>query len=277
MLPEPLSGPLCTRSSLTKNLLDLGLHKGDNVLVHCSLSTIGWINGGPETLTHSLLDVLTPEGTLVVPTQTSSNSDPAAWVNPPVPQAWWQTIRDTMPVFNPQTSRTQRMGVLAETVRNWPGAMRSSHPQTSFSAVGANATFITEVHLLDCMLGERSPLARLEELDAKVLLLGVDFDKCTCFHLAEYRIGPQTSDNSFAASVNGVREWVTVSDVAINDDDFLELGKEFLREGDVMRGHIGAASCYLFSLKKAVKFAQKWMASHRTPSTQCCSTVSNDS
>ncbi|KAL6924136.1 hypothetical protein FSST1_001410 [Fusarium sambucinum] len=275
MLPEPMSGPLCTRSSLAKDIHNLGLNMGDNVLVHCSLSTIGWINGGPETLTHSLLDVLTPEGTLVVPTQTSSNSDPSAWVNPPVPQAWWQEIRDTMPVFNPQTSGTQRMGVLAETVRNWPGAMRSSHPQTSFSAVGANATLITEGHALDCMFGERSPLARLEELGAKILLLGVDFDKCTCFHLAEYRIGPQTFDNSFAASVNGAREWTTVSDVAINDDDFLELGNEFLKGSDVMRGHIGAASCYLFSLKKAVQFAQKWMALHRTPSTQGCSTVTS--
>ncbi|EKJ70874.1 hypothetical protein FPSE_08925 [Fusarium pseudograminearum CS3096] len=267
MPPQPLSGPLCTKSSLANNMRFLGLNKGDTVLVHSSLSKIGWINGGAETLTHSLLDVLSPEGTLVVPTQTSSNSDPSAWVNPPVPQAWWQTIRYTMPPFNPHTSRTQGMGVLAETVRNWPGAVRSMHPQTSFSAVGANATFITEGHALDCMLGESSPLARLEDLDAKVLLIGVDFDKCTCFHLAEYRIESKKFDNRFAASVDGVKMWMTVSDVAISDDDFLNLGEEFLREGDVTRGHIGAAPCYLFSLKTAVSFAQQWMVSHRAPST----------
>ncbi|CAG1991749.1 unnamed protein product [Fusarium graminearum] len=266
MPPEPLSGPLCTKSSLAKNMRILGLNKGDTVLVHCSLSKIGWINGGAETLTHSLLEILTPEGTLVVPTQTSSNSDPAAWVNPPVPQSWWQTIRNTMPPFNPQTSRTQGMGALAEALRNWPGAVRSMHPQTSFSALGANATFITEGHALDCMLGESSPLARLEDLDAKVLLIGVDFGKCTCFHLAEYRIESKKSDNWFAASMDGVRTCMTVSDVAINDDDFLDLGKEFLREGDVTRGNIGAAPCYLFSLKTAVSFARQWMVSNRVQS-----------
>ncbi|RGP78938.1 aminoglycoside n [Fusarium longipes] len=239
MPPEPLSGPLCTRSSLTNDLRNLGLKKGNNVLVHCSLSKIGWINGGAETLTHCLLDILTPQGTLVVPTQTSSNSDPALWIDPPVPQDWWQTIRDTMPAFNPQTSRTQRMGVLAETVRTWPGALRSLHPQTSFSAVGENAAFITRGHALDCMLGEHSPLARLEELDAMVLLVGVDFNKCTCFHLAEYRIGSAKAETSFATLVNGMREWMTVSDVAINDEDFLELGHDFVREGNVMKGRIG--------------------------------------
>ncbi|KAH7192894.1 uncharacterized protein B0J16DRAFT_411539 [Fusarium flagelliforme] len=261
---EPLKGPLCTKSSLTNGLRTLGLKPRDNVLVHCSLSSIGWINGGAETLTHSLLEVLTSEGTLVVPTQTSSNSDPSAWVDPPVPKDWWQTIRDTMPAFDPQTSRTQRMGVLAETVRTWPGAMRSMHPQTSFSAVGANAGLVTEGHALDCMFGKNSPLARLEELDAKVLLIGVGFDKCTCFHLAEYRTGAPKANNSFAALVDGNREWTTVSDVSVNDEGFGDLGGGFLKEGNVVEENIGAAKCYLFSLKEAVSFAERWMTLHRT-------------
>jgi aminoglycoside 3-N-acetyltransferase len=35
------------------------------------------------------------------------------------------------------------------------------------------------------MFGEHSPLARLEEVGAQVLLLGVGYDVCTAFHLAE--------------------------------------------------------------------------------------------
>lgn len=266
MSPEPLKGPLCTRPSLINDIRNLGLEPGDRVLVHCSLSSIGWINGGAETLAHSLLDVLTSRGTLVVPTHTSSNSDPAAWINPPVPEDWWQTIRETMPAFTPETSLTRMMGVLAETVRTWPGATRSMHPQTSFSAVGANATTVTQGHALDCMLGEESPLARLEELDAKVLLIGVGFNKCTCFHLAEYRTGSPKSDVSFAAWIDGERKWTTVSDVAVAEDDFLELGEDFLRSGKVTKGNIGAARTYLFSLSEAVKFAEQWMGTHRKTS-----------
>jgi aminoglycoside 3-N-acetyltransferase len=113
------------------------------------------------------------------------------------------------------------------------------------------------------MLGENSPLARLEDLDAKVLLLGVGFDSCTCFHLAEYRTTMPKADTSFAVTVEGVRKWKTVMDVSVNDEDFVELGNDFLGTGSVSKGKIGAADCYLFSLSEAVKFAEKWMVSHR--------------
>jgi aminoglycoside 3-N-acetyltransferase len=155
------------------------------------------------------------------------------------------------------------MGVLAETVRIWPGAVRSMHPQTSFGAVGAHAEFVTEGHALDSMLGENSPLARLEDLDAKVLLLGVGFDSCTCFHLAEYRNTMPKTNTSFAVTVDGVRKWKTVMDVSVNDEDFAKLGNDFLITGSVNKGKIGSADCYLFSLSEVVKFAEKWMVSHR--------------
>ncbi|KAF4959050.1 hypothetical protein FGADI_1928 [Fusarium gaditjirri] len=267
MTPPPLTGPLCTRPSLTTDLRNMGLNQRDTVLVHCSLKSIGWINGGAEALTQALLDILTPEGTLVVPTHTSSNSDPSNWVNPPVPKEWWQTIRETRPAFDPKITRSERMGVLAETARTWPGAVRSTHPQTSFAALGAKASFITEGHALDSMLGEKSPVARLEKLNAKVLLIGVGFNCCTSFHLAEYRVNSPKADISFAVSVNGVREWATVSDVSVSEEDFLALGKDFVEQNSVTKGQIGAANCHFFSLANAVKFAEQWFLSHRTPTS----------
>lgn len=159
------------------------------------------------------------------------------------------------------------MGALAEMVRTWPGAVRSMHPQTSFSAIGTRAEFITEGHALDSMLGENSPLARLEDLDAKVLLLGVGFGSCTCFHLAEYRTEMSKVVTSFAVMEDGARKWKTVSDVSVNDEDFVELGDDFLKTCSVRKGKIGAADCYLFSLSEAVKFAEKWLISYRCKKT----------
>ncbi|KAF6797080.1 hypothetical protein CMUS01_15796, partial [Colletotrichum musicola] len=224
------------------DLRNLGLKQGDTVLLHSSLSSLGWVNGGAETVVSALLEVLGGSGTLVVPTHTGDNSDPAEWCSPPAPRHLWQLIRDTMPAYDPRTSRTSEMGAIAETVRTWPGAVRSAHPQTSFAAVGPAAERITAGHRMDCRHGEDSPLARLEEVGARVLFLGTGFDNCTCFHLAEYRSGTsRMEDSSFAAIVNGSREWVTVSDLCSAYEDFGAIGESFEESGGVTRWMVGSA------------------------------------
>ncbi len=69
-------------------------------------------------------------------------------------------------------------------------------------------------------LGERSPLAGLEEGGARILLLGTDFASCTTFHLAEYRVPGLQVDNSFAVMPPPGRRWSTVRDTAISGDRF---------------------------------------------------------
>ncbi len=82
-----------TRSSLARDLRSLGIKAGDLVLVHSSLSSLGWVAGGAPAVVLALRDVLGEGGTLVVPTQTGDNSDPKDWSRPPVPEAWWPLIR----------------------------------------------------------------------------------------------------------------------------------------------------------------------------------------
>ncbi|CAF4296586.1 unnamed protein product, partial [Rotaria sp. Silwood2] len=69
-------GTCLTGERLKEDFKKLGISPGMNLLVHCSLSKIGWICGGPVTLIQVLLDLLGPEGTLIMPSQTSANSDP---------------------------------------------------------------------------------------------------------------------------------------------------------------------------------------------------------
>ncbi|CCK30942.1 SPBc2 prophage-derived aminoglycoside N(3')-acetyltransferase-like protein yokD [Streptomyces davaonensis JCM 4913] len=259
MPTPPPTGPLVSRTTIADGLAELGVKPGETLLVHSSLSSLGWVCGAAVAVVQGLLDALGPEGTLVVPAQSADLSDPAVWGNPPVPEEWWEPIRATMPAYDPRVTPTRGVGVIPETVRTWPGALRSAHPQTSFAAVGPRAAELLDGHATDCRLGEHSPLARLEALHARVLLLGAGYDACTSFHLAEYRIPAPL----VKVGRPGPAGWETVTEVSISSDRFDELGHDFERDRPVVRGKVGAADARLFPVADAVAYARRWLEIHR--------------
>lgn len=258
-----------TRDTVASDFRRLGVPEGEAVLVNSSLASMGWVCGGATAVVDTLVDVLGPAGTLVVPAHTADNRDPSLWRDPPVPEAWWPTIRENLPGFDSALTPSTGVGVIPERVRTWPGALRSPHPQTSFAAVGRRAEWFVERHDLDCPLGEASPLGRLEHASAWILLLGVGFARCTAFHLAEYRIpNAPTRENSCAVMTSTGRRWVTYTGIALDQRDFPDLGRDFEAEtGLVVRGSVGLAECLLFPLRDAVAFATKWIKSHRIPAS----------
>lgn len=82
-----------TYSSLIDDFMKIGIRPGMNVIVHSSLSTIGWVCDGVVSVINALENVITPDGTLVMPAHSSDLSDPSHWENPPVPESWWEIIR----------------------------------------------------------------------------------------------------------------------------------------------------------------------------------------
>ncbi|NYH50789.1 aminoglycoside 3-N-acetyltransferase [Nocardiopsis arvandica] len=253
-----------TRASLARDLAALGV-AGDTLLVHSSLSSLGWVCGGAQTVVQALLDAVGPRGTLVVPTQTGENSDPGQWRDPPVPEGWWPVIRAEAPGFDPRLTPSRGMGRVPEMVRTWPGAVRSANPQTSFAALGPRARDLMDRHPIDCRLGEDSPLAALERARSRVLLLGVGFGSCTALHLAEYRVPrPRLEECGCAVlTPEGGREWTTFTDVLLDEGDFERLGGDFEGTGAVESGPVGEATARLFSLPHAVAFATNWMTVNR--------------
>ncbi|MBF5030401.1 MULTISPECIES: AAC(3) family N-acetyltransferase [unclassified Micromonospora] len=253
--------------TLTADLRALGLGPGDVVLVHCSLRALGPVDGGPATLAGALRAAVGPSGTVVVPAQTPDNS-----VSSPAYHAATAGLTDEerlayeerMPGFDPAVTPSFGVGAFAEHVRRLPGAVRSRHPQTSFSAWGPRAAELMRVHDLDSHLGERSPLAALEAAGARTLLLGVGYATCTALHLAEYRLRRPPPRRPYRCYVlrDGRRERLDFEAPHLDAAPFPAIGAELDRAAFTRRGTVGDAPARLLPISDAVGAAVTWMDAH---------------
>lgn len=254
-----------TVSSLVADLRALGVREGDTLLVHSSLSALGWVCGGPQAVVDALQSVVSDAGTIVVPTHTGQYTDPADWSNPPVPADWVEPIREHMPPYRPAVTPTRGVGAIPECFRCYPDVVRSRHPTVSFAAWGADAEPIVADHGFDDGLGETSPLARLYERNGDVLLLGVGHESNTSLHLAEYRTaGPERPVKERAPILDGgSRVFVEFSEIETDTTDFPDLGADFERQVGCASGLVGAAGAKLLPQPALVDFAVEWFEENR--------------
>ncbi|MFQ3293454.1 MAG: aminoglycoside 3-N-acetyltransferase [Halobacteriales archaeon] len=265
--PEDRSPNPVTVDSMAAGLRDLGVEAGATALVHGSLSSLGWVCGGAPAVVDALQRVVTSDGTLVMPTHSPGNMDPADMNHPPVPESWYESIREQMPPYRPDVTPTQGMGAIAECFRSYPEVRRSAHPQHSFAAWGTDAEFVTQDHSLGYSLGEDSPLARVYDLDGDVVFLDTTHATNTSLHLGEYRteIDVDTTTAASAILVDGDREWVEFEDLDIDDGDFPECGDAFEREHpDAFEtGTVGVGDAKRLDQREMVDFAAEWMEKNR--------------
>ena len=260
-------GQPLTADALAGALAGLGLRPGDVVLVHVALGALGYVVGGALGVIEGIGRAVGPAGTVVMPAFTGDLSDPGDWVDPAVPASWWPTMRAAMPPFDPASSPTWGIGATAELFRTQPGGLRGAHPRVSFAARGPQAAAIVAPHPLKDMFGEGSPLARLEALGARVLLLGVDHGANTAMHLAEHRArwpGKRRIEEAAPVpSADGGTRWVRWRELEHSAEDFAMIGDDFDAAGGVVAGPAGAGTARLMDLAAVVDFAARWMGVNR--------------
>jgi aminoglycoside 3-N-acetyltransferase len=258
MTPPP---GLATRASLAADLAAIGVAPGMTLMVHSSLSRIGFVPGGAGTVIHALLDALGPRGNLLMPTLTGQLTDPAGWTAPAVPEAWHDLIRTEMPAFDPARTPTRNMGAIPELFRTWPGVRRSAHPLYSCAACGPDAEALTASHPLAWSRGPDSPLGGIYARDGWVLLIGVGYDRNSSLHLGETKaLHRRVRSVRMPVAREGGVVWEAHADVAADGGElFPRIGADFDAFGAVAIGTIGAAESRLMRQRALVDFAAAWI------------------
>ena len=261
-----VSGSLVVREHLAADLRSLGVREGGVLLAHASLSAIGWVVGGEQTVVLALEDALGPDGTLVMPSQSWHLCDPEYLGDDRVAPHEHDAVRAALPAYDPLWTPTRTMGAVVESLRTQPGTLRSGHPHRSFVARGHHAAEIVAQHDLGDPVGEGSPLAAVNRLGGQVLLLGVGHDKNSSLHLAEARSGlaPRYVPNGAPMRVEGRRRWVAFDEPVVEDGDFVAVGEAFAAAGGQRSGLVGQAPSAIMDQGELVRFAAAWFARTRS-------------
>lgn len=247
-------------------LEQVGVQSGQAIMVHTSLSSLGFVCGGAQMVIEALIESVGEEGTIMMPTQSWKNLDPEAGVHWEEPKEWWQTIRDNWPAYDKDITPTNTMGAVAEMFRKWPGTKRSDHPARSVAAWGKQAEYLTRNHDLSNIFGEDSPVGKLYALDGYVLLIGVDYDKNTSIHLADVRAdypSKHMTKESSAIMENGNRVWKTYETLYVDGEDFCDIGKAFEKECRVEKVMLGNGTLTFMKQRELVDFAVRWIEKYR--------------
>lgn len=250
------------KDDLTDLFNNLNIQKGDIIILHVSLSSFGYLVGGEVTLIDTLLSHLGDEGTLVMPAQTVALLDPQYWEYPAVPIEWHDKIRESIQPYNRKNTPVgEELGKVATYFCRRCGVSRSEHPLYSFCAYGNKADEILSTHPLDYGLGRTSPLGKLYKYNAKILMLGTNFESNTAIHLAEYDLGRQDILEGAPILVDGMKQWVTFKNIELDKyDDYLDLQKGFFASNidTVYKEKMYKGYAMSFSMVECVDYAKKF-------------------
>jgi aminoglycoside 3-N-acetyltransferase len=235
-------GNLIVASTLLSQLEKMGIEQGDSLLVHASLSKMGFIQDGPATVLDALFSAIGPNGTLLMPSS-------------PVDGLQLSYVQE-QPIFDVKLSPS-KMGAITEKFRIMAGVRRSLHPTEPVCAFGPQAEFLTQGHFNQLTpYNSFSPFYRLCGLKGKILYVGVTLDNAgTSLHLLEDAVDfayPVYHDTIFQLSVkdeNGVLHHVKTkvhNPIYSKKRRCDELIPLFLNKKVCQKFILGNAECLLF-------------------------------
>ena len=225
---------LVTKEDIIKGLKEVGFRTGDIIMVHSSLSSIGYVEGGADTVIDAFLEIIDKEGTLVMPAFSFG------WDS-----AKGQMIKYPFNIFKSPS----RMGKITETFRLMKETLRSNHPTHSVIAKGSKAKEITlNGQYYKSTVGKDSPFEKMIHLGAYILLLGVNQTSNTTIHHIEDEVKDKVPYLK-AARIDG-------EDYSRAHSDFNGIEKYLIKYKAIKFGKIGEAIVRVMNAKKLVKITK---------------------
>ncbi|MEE3488709.1 MAG: AAC(3) family N-acetyltransferase [Bulleidia sp.] len=251
---------MVTSESLKEALKSVGLGPNQIVEVHSSMKPFGYVVGGARTVVDALMDLVGEGGTLLMPSQTTDNSDPSGWRYPPLSPELWDEMRESMPAYDPECSDLNGMGSVVENFRHRSGTVCSCHPSLSYTAWGRYAKLLCNRQSLHFPLAEESPAARLYELKGSVLLLGAGFESCTCMHLAEYRTECRPIITESACVMeDGKKTWKKYLNLDIDSEVFRNVRARLDQKGLIRSVNLSGGVIQMFPAVAAIDEAAAYL------------------
>ena len=165
-------GNIFSKDDLLKAFHHIGIVADDTVLVHSSLSQIGYVENGAKDVVEALLESVGKSGNVLMP-----NS----------PNAQYQLDYIQQLDFFDVAHSPSKLGAISECFRKMPDAIRSAHPTEPVSCIGPDAVYFVGTHFGNLTpYNENSPFFKVAEKEGKILYLGVTFDNAgTSLHCIE--------------------------------------------------------------------------------------------
>jgi len=233
------------------NISALGLKKGDVLLVHNSLFNFGVpsdckISEIPSIMFNDIQTVIGDEGTIAVPT---FNFD----------------FCKGLP-FNKEDTLSKNMGVFSEFVRSHPQSKRSKHPMQSIAVIGAKTDFIIE-NDTESSFSPYGPFDRLKSLNAKVLLLGADFNSVSMIHLVEekfevpYRYWKTFEGTYIDKNISSKKSYkMYVRSMETNPLlKLYSIERELIRKNKLLETQIGSGLTKIFAINDFISIAEDFI------------------
>jgi len=243
---EKDKGEIITTQQLVENLKSIGIEKGNTLLVHSSLSKIGYLENGADTLIDALLEAIGESGNLLMP------SSPNALLQ-------LDYIRQNL-LFDVNESPS-RLGIITEVFRKRVGVKRSLNATEPICAFGPDADYFTEGHFQELTpYTKNSPFYRITEKHGKILYIGVTLANAgTSLHLLEDAVNfcfPVYFSEVFEVKIKDEVGKIHSVRTKVHNPEFSkkrrcdELIPRFLDEAICQKVKIGKANSYIFDAKK---------------------------